>query len=97
MPSQWHLASIAVSPKFERRGIGSKLVQYGQKIAAEEKVPVTLNASVKGEGLYTKLGFKLIQKRELMEGLWSKLMVWEPEGCTSTVRSMVEEPTDVIP
>jgi hypothetical protein len=70
-------------------------VQYGQRIAEEEKVPVTLNASVVGKELYKKCGFKVVHKEELVEGLFSVFMVWEGDGCIVHVEEVEDESAKV--
>ncbi|KAF2806276.1 acyl-CoA N-acyltransferase [Mytilinidion resinicola] len=84
LESYWYLGLLGVSPKHQRRGIGAKLVAYGQRIAEEEKMPVTLEASVMGRGLYAKLGFKEIERLAIVEGLEGVAMLWEPEGAEGT-------------
>ncbi|KAF1811833.1 acyl-CoA N-acyltransferase [Eremomyces bilateralis CBS 781.70] len=61
LPSRWHLSALAVHPAFHRRGIGSQLLEHGLQFADEERVPVTLNASVAGRPLYEKSGFEVVK------------------------------------
>ncbi|KAJ4290223.1 hypothetical protein N0V90_010438 [Kalmusia sp. IMI 367209] len=81
---RWHLGLIGVSPKFQRRGVGSMLVQQGQKFAAQEGVPMTLEASVVGRRLYLKNGFKKVHEMAICDGYVDHLMVWEPAGSEGT-------------
>jgi len=77
----WYLGLLGVDPKYQRRGIGAKLVEHGFSIAREGGLPIALEASVAGKGLYSKLGFKTIQKtriRSLSEEIVT--MLWEPES-----------------
>lgn len=77
----WYLGLLGVDPKYQRRGIGAKLVKHGLSIARDGGLPVALEASVAGQGLYTKLGFKTIQKSKI--GTLSEeivTMLWEPES-----------------
>ena len=67
--SRWHLALLAVSVHHQRRGIGGRLVRHGQKLAAEDNVPMALESSVVGCGLYLKSGFKIVSEGEIIEGL----------------------------
>ncbi|KAF2489869.1 acyl-CoA N-acyltransferase [Lophium mytilinum] len=84
LESYWYLGLLGVSPKHQRRGIGARLVAHGQKIAAEDKMPVTLEASVMGRGLYAKLGFLEIERLKIVDGLEGVAMLWEPEGTEGT-------------
>jgi hypothetical protein len=58
------------------------LVRYGQEIAQEEGIIVTLGASPMGKGLYEKCGFKMIRQKEVEAGtgITDNFMVWEPKG-----------------
>ncbi|KAF2797556.1 acyl-CoA N-acyltransferase [Melanomma pulvis-pyrius CBS 109.77] len=76
---RWHLGLLAVSVNYQRRGIGGKLVKYGQKLAAEENLPLTLESSVAGRGLYLRSGFKIVDESEVVKGLDGLSMVWEPD------------------
>lgn len=77
---RWHLAVLAISPNHQRKGVGGKLLRYGQRFAAEENLPMTLEASVPGRGLYAKEGFKIVEEGEIGPGYQAVSMVWEPEG-----------------
>lgn len=80
-PPLWpdiHIASLTVFPKFQRKGIGERLVRHVQAIATDENVPVSLQASVVGEGLYLRCGFKIGHERQV-DVLRDVFMVWEPE------------------
>ncbi|KAF2190005.1 acyl-CoA N-acyltransferase [Zopfia rhizophila CBS 207.26] len=76
----WHLGMLAVSPKYQRRGIGGKLLKHGQKLAAHDNVPVLLESSVVGRRLYEKSGFKVVNQSKIAEGLDGVTMLWEPEN-----------------
>lgn len=77
----WYAGLLGVDPNYQRRGIGAKLVEQGLSMAREGGLPMVLEATVAGKGLYVKLGFKQIRKLEI-EGLRDGIvtMLWEPEG-----------------
>lgn len=87
---RWHLGILGVSPKHQRRGIGGMLVRHGQKLAVQEGLPMTLEASVVGKRLYSKLGFKIVDETELVEGLKGIAMVWEPQGLEGSWLANIE-------
>ncbi|KAH7113788.1 acyl-CoA N-acyltransferase [Dendryphion nanum] len=76
---RWHLGILAVSPQHQRRGIGSQLLHKLQDLATQEEVPITLEASVSGRGLYLKEGFRVVEQSVIVEGLDGIAMVWEPK------------------
>jgi ribosomal protein S18 acetylase RimI-like enzyme len=81
LDTYWYLGLLGVDPKYQRRGIGAKLVKHGFSMAQEGGLPMALEATVAGKGLYSKLGFKTIQK--LRVGPLSEeivAMLWEPES-----------------
>jgi ribosomal protein S18 acetylase RimI-like enzyme len=80
--SYWHLHSLAVDPQHQRKGIATKLLKEGLDIAQGEQLPVTLEASVTGRVLYSKLGFKLIATHPIYQGVEAAMMFWEPQGST---------------
>jgi predicted GNAT family N-acyltransferase len=58
-------------------GVGTQLMGMVLNKAATEGVPVTLEATERGEKLYTKLGFKVVERPEVgdrKEG--GALMLW---------------------
>ena len=67
---------LAVSPEYQRHGIGTMLVEFGQKLARDDGVPLTLDASPVGTKLYEKRGFSVANKGVGMEG---PMTVWKPE------------------
>ena len=81
---RWHLSIIGVSPQHQRRGIGRMLVERGQKLATEEGLPLTLQSSIAGRGLYAKLGFKMVGGIKIYDGFTDGLMVWEPDEMKGT-------------
>ncbi|KAA8911078.1 acyl-CoA N-acyltransferase [Sphaerosporella brunnea] len=78
---RWHAVSVAVSMAAQRRGVGTALMRVGMRAAEEDGVPLALEASDQGEGLYRKLGFRLRRRFNLyFEGESGGVMVWTPPG-----------------
>ncbi|PVH99442.1 acyl-CoA N-acyltransferase [Periconia macrospinosa] len=77
---RWHLAILGVSPTHQRRGIGAMLVQHGQRLAADDGVPLTLESSLIGRRLYTKQGFRVVSEKKLAEGMDAVCMMWESQA-----------------
>ena len=105
LPSFLHLRTMTVSPPYQRQGIGGKMLRWGLDHAERERIPVTLEASVAGQSLYEKFGFKTVARSRIREDLEGVAMLWEPgplhgrwleesEAGEWTVR---ERPADVRP
>ena len=60
IPAYWHLQTLAVSPDYQRRGVGRCLLEWGLEMAREEGVSVTVESSDVGRQLYAKNGFKVV-------------------------------------
>jgi hypothetical protein len=76
----WYLGLLGVDSKFQRRGTRAELVKHGFRMAREGSLPIAVEATVAGKGLYSKLGFKTVQKLKvgpLKEDI--VVMLWEPE------------------
>ncbi|TVY34853.1 hypothetical protein LOCC1_G007923 [Lachnellula occidentalis] len=84
---RWHANSIIVSPQFQGKGIGKKIMLEGLKRAQNERVIMGLTASVGGEYLYRKVGFELLGTfSHRVPGDDSEgggVMIWYPEGTNS--------------
>lgn len=52
------LDSLATHPKYQRRGAGKMLVDWGTKIADDMRLPMYLEASLQGEPVYQRCGFE---------------------------------------
>lgn len=79
---------IAVMSDYQRRGIGTLLLNWGLRKADAEMKPVHAITSPKGEELFAKLGFKSIERRILPNEI---IM----EGCEEDARTscaMIRQP-----
>ncbi|EGX52803.1 hypothetical protein AOL_s00007g139 [Orbilia oligospora ATCC 24927] len=59
----YYLSHLLVHPDHKRKGFGTILTLWGLYHAAKEGLPVFLTASTEGEGLYKKLGFRVIGEK----------------------------------
>jgi GNAT superfamily N-acetyltransferase len=83
---------IAVSPKYQRRGVGQLLMEYGVNIAQKTELPIYIESSLVGMRLYEKMGCQRIKapsvlKREKSHESGTSLkdsdvalFVWFPKG-----------------
>jgi ribosomal protein S18 acetylase RimI-like enzyme len=58
---------IAVHPKFQRRGIGALLTQWGVDVSDTIGIPVYLEATDASVKLYQKLGFQLLPEGVILQ------------------------------
>ena len=79
LDEMWKLHNLAVDPNFQRRGIASMLIAWGQEQARKEGVCIGLIASTVGQELYRKNGFHLYGVIP-SKILYVPMMIWEPEG-----------------
>ncbi|PSR82053.1 hypothetical protein BD289DRAFT_454528 [Coniella lustricola] len=65
-PGVFALDLCAVDPKFQKRGLASRLVQYGLDEAREkrEDIEAVVEGSVMGRSVYARLGFKPVAEVE---------------------------------
>lgn len=56
----WTLSVLGVSEEYGRRGIGTKLLQWGFERADEDDRPIFVSASQEGAALYRKNGFEVL-------------------------------------
>lgn len=66
----YELLELATHPSYQRKGIGSQLVNYGLERAERDGKKVYLSAAPKGVPVYTKLGFGEVGRLEFPLGEW---------------------------
>ncbi|RDL37592.1 uncharacterized protein BP5553_05025 [Venustampulla echinocandica] len=66
------LSALIVAPEYQRKGIGTMLLEAGLKEADAGALQCVLGASPEGEGLYRRYGFKQVMNMDLK--------LWEYEG-----------------
>ncbi|KAJ5618969.1 hypothetical protein N7510_002953 [Penicillium lagena] len=78
---RWHVQSVVVSSKCQRRGLGRMLMGEVLRRAQEEGVVVGLEASKDGEKLYQSLGFELRGRFSRNFGeVVGGVMMWSPKN-----------------
>lgn len=75
----WYLLMIGVSPKHQRQGIGTSLIDWGLQRAQEECVICMLESGEANQGLYERKGFQKVGLFEIAEGITSNQMIWRPK------------------
>ena len=70
---------LAIDPRFQREGVGSRLLTWGMQQAALHHKPVIVAATANGEQLYRKHGFVECGRITFPnnEFTWTAL-VWQP-------------------
>ncbi|KIX06594.1 uncharacterized protein Z518_04570 [Rhinocladiella mackenziei CBS 650.93] len=79
----WDVDHLSVDPSFQRRGIGSALIEQVKDIAALDNLPVVLVASVKGIPMYKKAGFVDHGLINTGAGQLGQAMAWYPNDATT--------------
>ena len=72
------LQNLCVEPAWQRRGVGKRLIEVGQKEARREGVKVVLTSSEVGAKLYTHMGFVRIGELKI-EG-WRRVCLERKAG-----------------
>jgi GNAT superfamily N-acetyltransferase len=95
----WYLAILCVNPKFQRRGVGAALVDWGLTHARARGEKAYLEASPFGKPLYIKKGFKVVGDLVVGEGddqLNLPCMLWDPATAPSDQEiAHITEPSPV--
>lgn len=61
LPSHWRVSLLGCNPRYEGRGVGSRLVEYGQQLAEGSGVPLTLtSAPGRAQSLYSRRGMRIL-------------------------------------
>lgn len=78
---RWHVQSVVVSSKYQRRGLGRMLMAEVLQRAQEDGVVVGLEASKDGEKLYWSLGFELRGRFFMNLGeVVGGVIMWSPKN-----------------
>lgn len=64
------LQNLCVEPRWQRKGVGARLIELGQREARREGIRVVLTSSEAGAGLYARMGF--VRKGELRVEGWRR-------------------------
>ena len=69
-PHDPHLrcSEICVDPDYGRRGIGTMMMQWGSNVADAMGVECRIEATEQGRGLYTKMGYEVVERVERKTG-----------------------------
>jgi GNAT superfamily N-acetyltransferase len=82
-PPCLHLWVLVVDPKYQGQGVGNKLLDWGKRLAAEERLPLVLESLVEAKGFYEKQGLKHVDDVRILEGTSKSIVmpvyVWEYE------------------
>ena len=85
--NRWHAESVVVLREFQGRKIGKMLMGEVTKKAQAEGVVIALEASSEGEFLYRSVGFEMVSRFPILEGMeygpegnMGGFMMWKPEG-----------------
>ena len=65
-PDKWHIIQIQLLPKYQRLGIGTKLIEMLLEEASQQKMPVFLSVLKvnPAKNLYERLGFEVFEEKE---------------------------------
>jgi GNAT superfamily N-acetyltransferase len=77
-PPCLHLWVLVVNPTFQGRGVGKVLLDWGKKLAEEEKLPLFLESNLETPGFYAKMGMKRLGDAK-MDTISMPIFAWEYE------------------
>ena len=83
----WKLHNLVTDPKYQRRGVGGRLIEWGQEQARKEGTCVGLTASMVGQQVYRKKGFRMYGVVPCEGFLDVPMMIWVPACTVATHRS----------
>ena len=78
------MAALVVHPAYWRRGHGTDLVHWGQKLSAFDDVPQGVSAAGMGEKLYSHLGYEFVERiskpgdEDDQQGMTTAVMLYSP-------------------
>ncbi|KAL7816028.1 acyl-CoA N-acyltransferase [Trichoderma aethiopicum] len=85
----WYLELLAVKPEYQGKGAASLMLRYGVDKADEDKVECFLDASPKGQPIYERYGFRVVQSDTFLEGTYVQCaMPPEANDASATWRTM---------
>ncbi len=58
--NHWELATLGVDPRYQRRGVGRKLVRWGLERAKKDDLPAVVVGAKGTEEFYDRCGFELL-------------------------------------
>jgi GNAT superfamily N-acetyltransferase len=67
-PPCLHLWVLVVDPKFQGRRVGNTLLDWGKRLAAEQRLPLVLESLVESTGFYDKMDMKVVDGVSILEG-----------------------------
>lgn len=82
IPEMWKLQNLCVRVDCQRRGIGSRLIQWGQEQAQKEECPIGLESSMAARSTYLRNGFRKYGNLHI-NGFPIEdcpIFIWEPKG-----------------
>ncbi|KAL4779281.1 acyl-CoA N-acyltransferase [Aspergillus varians] len=71
----WYLALLVCHEDHQRRGAGAMLMQYGSDLANKMQADMYVEASPPGVPVYTRFGFKEVERLVVLDGTWTELMM----------------------